>query len=478
MGDAGITAWKQVARYELISGWRRWASFSCIWFWSCLTFAITAEQPLIKALPGVLSCPNEVTLIAAVAMLFIILFFTDSVSSIVDSRSLMLLSGILLTSASTCFIVGVIVSAAWLLVVGMALGGAAIGFLKIAWGEMYSRMSLRQGLFCMGYALVVAMAAVFVVQHLPFPVQALILVVVSVACAYLARRGTQDLAAGSFTDEKTRGSVSFSYSLLLLPALVAFSYGMVKGVLPWIPSSGDEAVGIARSVAELAAGVLLVVFACRLGGRLGAAQIYASALILVVAGLALFLLQNTPVWVALGVHEAGFSLFYFFMVVYWGDLSRRTGMGIVRIYAIGYFAFQFFQFIGTTIGYYLLAGNETTIMAVVFMVVILAFFVVALLLLLDARSPMQAWLVAEKAPELGDEVPIACTMISSECGLSPREHEVIGFLARGRNASSIARMLCISPDTAKTHIKNIYRKLDVHTQQELIDLIEQTIRKL
>ena len=29
----------------------------------------------------------------------------------------------------------------------------------------------------------------------------------------------------------------------------------------------------------------------------------------------------------------------------------------------------------------------------------------------------------------------------------------------------------VSPDTVKTHVRAIYRKLNVHSQQELIDLI-------
>ena len=36
----------------------------------------------------------------------------------------------------------------------------------------------------------------------------------------------------------------------------------------------------------------------------------------------------------------------------------------------------------------------------------------------------------------------------------------------------IAEALCISPTTAKTHIRNIYAKLDVHSQRELTSRLE------
>lgn len=57
-------------------------------------------------------------------------------------------------------------------------------------------------------------------------------------------------------------------------------------------------------------------------------------------------------------------------------------------------------------------------------------------------------------------------------GLSPRETEVFAYLAKGRNCSFISTQLVISEETAKTHIKRIYRKFGVHSQQALLDLIE------
>ena len=46
------------------------------------------------------------------------------------------------------------------------------------------------------------------------------------------------------------------------------------------------------------------------------------------------------------------------------------------------------------------------------------------------------------------------------------------MLVRGRNAQYVADKFFISNSTAKAHIHNIYRKLDIHSQQELINLVE------
>lgn len=55
-----------------------------------------------------------------------------------------------------------------------------------------------------------------------------------------------------------------------------------------------------------------------------------------------------------------------------------------------------------------------------------------------------------------------------EFELSSREKEVINLLANGNNYQQIADQLFISVDTVRHHIKNIYRKLQVHTQSEAV----------
>jgi len=52
--------------------------------------------------------------------------------------------------------------------------------------------------------------------------------------------------------------------------------------------------------------------------------------------------------------------------------------------------------------------------------------------------------------------------------LSDRETEILRYLAGGENYKSIANQLFISPHTVKTHIKNIYDKLHVHSRAEAV----------
>lgn len=65
-----------------------------------------------------------------------------------------------------------------------------------------------------------------------------------------------------------------------------------------------------------------------------------------------------------------------------------------------------------------------------------------------------------------------CRDVARAFGLTERETEIFTLLARGRDVGYIEKELFISRNTVNTHRKNLYRKLDIHTQQELLSLIE------
>ena len=56
-------------------------------------------------------------------------------------------------------------------------------------------------------------------------------------------------------------------------------------------------------------------------------------------------------------------------------------------------------------------------------------------------------------------------------GLTKRELEVLGFIVQGRSVPYIAQALTLSDNTVKTHIRHVYAKGDIHSRQELLDLI-------
>ena len=79
--------------------------------------------------------------------------------------------------------------------------------------------------------------------------------------------------------------------------------------------------------------------------------------------------------------------------------------------------------------------------------------------------------VRAKSPE--DLFQARCDAIAEEYHLTPREREVFAMLARGRNREYIQEKLVVSRNTVKAHVRHVYEKLDIHSHQELIDLVEE-----
>ena len=57
------------------------------------------------------------------------------------------------------------------------------------------------------------------------------------------------------------------------------------------------------------------------------------------------------------------------------------------------------------------------------------------------------------------------------CGLRPREHEVVRLLLQHLRVPAIARRLGISQQTVRNHLKSVFRRTGVRSQQELLDRI-------
>jgi DNA-binding CsgD family transcriptional regulator len=56
--------------------------------------------------------------------------------------------------------------------------------------------------------------------------------------------------------------------------------------------------------------------------------------------------------------------------------------------------------------------------------------------------------------------------------LSPREVEIVTRMYRGERVAAIAKSLYLSPSTVRNHLCSIYRKFGIHSQAELIEILQ------
>ena len=125
--------------------------------------------------------------------------------------------------------------------------------------------------------------------------------------------------------------------------------------------------------------------------------------------------------------------------------------------------------------------------AAVAVVTVLAVFAVAsVLALLYVHQHAGAMAVSAAAPGRGAArvpMPVAgaplrpamehlCAIVGDRFELTPRERDVLFLLAQNYRAPYIAEKLVVSQSTVKTHMRNLYGKLGVHSQAELLLLID------
>ena len=53
-------------------------------------------------------------------------------------------------------------------------------------------------------------------------------------------------------------------------------------------------------------------------------------------------------------------------------------------------------------------------------------------------------------------------------GLTERETEILGWVARGKTNKQIACLLAVSPHTVRKHLEHSYEKLGAHTRTEAV----------
>jgi DNA-binding CsgD family transcriptional regulator len=51
-----------------------------------------------------------------------------------------------------------------------------------------------------------------------------------------------------------------------------------------------------------------------------------------------------------------------------------------------------------------------------------------------------------------------------ELGLTPRERQILAWVARGKTNTEVAQILWIAPTTVRRHLEHVYAKLGVHTR--------------
>ncbi len=87
---------------------------------------------------------------------------------------------------------------------------------------------------------------------------------------------------------------------------------------------------------------------------------------------------------------------------------------------------------------------------------------------LNSMAHGERWMSPEAGVETEGAIGAGSRLPKTSEDLTPREWEVLGLLANGFRNKEISTRLSISEETAKTHIKSIYKKLNIKGRRDAI----------
>jgi DNA-binding NarL/FixJ family response regulator len=86
----------------------------------------------------------------------------------------------------------------------------------------------------------------------------------------------------------------------------------------------------------------------------------------------------------------------------------------------------------------------------------------------DGGSPLSPMIARKLLNRLQTKAVDEKSDAGGETSLTPREHEILAMIAKGFSYAETSKICSISAATVHSHLKRIYRKLEVHSKTEAV----------
>lgn len=270
------------------------------------------------------------------------------------------------------------------------------------------------------------------------------------------------------------------FRIVLCVALVGFAHELMRTLYIQmdIASAGGAAYALVQALAGAAVviGAILIALAMMSVKTLSMPRLcYGGITLFLMVGV---LLGPAPLlWASLtsivpyAVNQVANSCFGLFMWIMTAALCQRFSATRVRTFALIRAGWALGPLAGLLLGRFaLLVGGLTPATVYACMLVAVLAVFVAMGAVFNERVLMETMdiLPLERRERFQDK----CRLIIERYGLSEREGEIMIMFAKGRNLAYIQDELFISKSTVSTHRQHIYKKLGIHSQQELLDLVQ------
>lgn len=381
-------------------------------------------------------------------------------------------------------------------VVGIALIGVGYVGLLLSWGSAMFRIpSDNQRWLGISGSVLAGFLMVLVGNNMPENLLIPTFMALPVVCAFSIHFSTMNMPprSGKVTHVKAsdqptseQRKLSFSPILVLTCIVLAVPLSFFKYYLASITSAIDWPLVITFALIL----TLMVWVADRLIAKRGKGDFFSLALhfvpLLFAGMLALPLIDRSGNGVVAGaLIYSGAYLLRAFLYSIIGTLSYGDEKRHLILFSVGSCAILIGHMIGSLLAQ---LSSISPLFDIAWMVAGVAYVIflaginispslkdrIILPVRHDAVSLSSSQTESETAPKSPFSAMLEkpCHRAAIKYALSEREEDILVLLMAGRNVSTISETLYLSQNTVKSHMNRLYKKMGVHSREELIMLVE------
>lgn len=350
-------------------------------------------------------------------------------------------------------------------VTNCAVAGLCMGYGYTTWFVRYADLGIKKAVLCLFLSYLVG-STFKVAFDFAGPIlagsMAFTLPVIS-----LVNLRAADIVAPQ-AEEGPRGRADYTKSNLsslarILVCVAAFS--VLRGLVP--ADNGWTGV-ILGHIVEVVFSVAVIIWVFARGRSLDFPQLWRFLFLFLSGALAITAAGVGGEISDLCMHVTA-SMLVMLLWLLLADVAHHSEINPAAIFSVGWGTYTGATYLGLLLRELVVSGQSGALPAAC--AVALWVLGVTMVFCLETRDPDVRRIFSDLHrgidPQDFASLDERCRELADIHGITERELDVFQQLARGRSKNYIAEELGISENTVRGHARNIYRKLDVHTRDEL-----------
>ena len=355
------------------------------------------------------------------------------------------------------------------------LVGLSIAWLYVLWGDFYAKLNIRQAsvllLLSMAFSTLISFVLSFLAIEGAFGIA--VSGITPLLAAVSWHQASKSLPHDSQKAKRfTHESMHYFKPTIIGVVATTFTLGVLRMPFPSFTLIGLSYNTLSQLL-TLSACAYFLYFLYKNSRGIEFSRILFIILIVFTASMAL---RFYPLDTVAALHPAAIncaqSLVITFLYLALSDIAHNSDYESDKVFGLGWCLYVAPFLFGTLCAHLFPGFFSEPYGSILLLLAIL----IVLFLILSTRIPTDLALFLDLNPidaDYGRQIQQCVEVLGERYQLSEREKEVITLYAQGRSRAYIASTLFVSESTARAHIYSTYKKMGIHSKQELIDAIKE-----